>query len=66
MSQFSFVIHPEAFERFSRDAFAGTVGKVLDVVAPDGVRHSGTLIAATVADDGESVELTIDSEFAPR
>ncbi|MFE2600119.1 hypothetical protein ACFXCZ_27130 [Streptomyces sp. NPDC059396] len=46
-------------ERFARDAFEGQIGKEIPVNMPGGPR-SGRIVAAKTANDGQSVELTLD------
>lgn len=45
---------------FAADAFDGQIGKEVPVNIPGETPKTGRVVAAQVADDGESVELTID------
>lgn len=53
-------------QRFAPDAFDSAIGRTVPIMVSDGGLGTGvpsgeaTLVAAVVADDGLSVELTID------
>lgn len=52
-----------AGEIFTADAFDSQIGKQLPVNIEGSEPKTGRLIAAQVADDGQSVELTIDVDL---
>lgn len=45
---------------FSPDAFDSQVGEEIPVRTPDGTTQTGRVVAAKIAEDGQSAELTID------
>jgi hypothetical protein len=45
---------------FAADAFDGQIGKEVPVNVPGGGRKTGRVLAAQVAEDGRSVELTLE------
>lgn len=49
-------------DRFAPGAFDGQIGKVIPILA-DGGASQALLIAAKVADDGTSAELTVDGDL---
>ncbi|MEE2040189.1 hypothetical protein Q8791_23510 [Nocardiopsis sp. CT-R113] len=55
----SFVQPAGEGSRFAEGAFDGVIGKTIPVNTPEG-RHQGRVVAATVAEDGQSVELTVE------
>lgn len=58
--KFSIVQHaPDEFTKFAKGAYQGSVGKQLTVNTPRGAAR-GTLVSATVQDDGRAIELTFD------
>jgi hypothetical protein len=58
----TFTMYAPDGERFAPTAFDGQIGKVLPVLADVGVSQ-GTLLAATVARDGASAELTVEGDL---
>lgn len=58
--RFRFMHRAEEFERFALNAFDGAIGKPFTLNHLGKTKHQGTLVAAEVAEDGRSVELTVD------
>lgn len=59
----TFVRQAEPQSRFAPDTFAKQLGQTISIATPE-YNGAATLVAATVAEDGHSVELTV--ELPPR
>ena len=57
-----FAMYAPEGDRFAPTAFDDQIGKVIPVLAEAGVTQ-GTLLAATVAKDGASAELTVEGDL---
>jgi hypothetical protein len=59
--RFQFVQRAEQHERFAPGCFDSQIGKFVPVNVEGAPHGRGRLVAAEIADDGQSVELTVDT-----
>jgi hypothetical protein len=60
--QFSFRLRTREYERFAPGCFDGQIGNDWPLRLPSGDLIPARLLAATVAPDGSSVDLTVEAE----